>query len=150
VAAGCPREGLVKKIVIVAAGALLAAALFLVLRPEDDEEITPTQPAVTTAATETAPAPPEPRPEVRTLRVQVRDGEVVGGFRRLTVEKGSRVRIVVRADVRDHVHLHGYDVMRDVGPGAPAQIALRATVPGRFEIELEERKLLVAELEVRP
>ena len=85
-----------------------------------------------------------------TLRVQVRDGRVVGGVQRLAVDQGARLRIVVRADVADHVHVHGYDLMSDVAPGQPARIALRATLAGRFEIELEDRKLLIAELEVRP
>jgi hypothetical protein len=141
----------VTRIVVVAAGALLAAGLFLALRPAGEEEATTeTTPTATATVTETAPAPQEPKPEVPTLRVLVRDGALVRRIQRLRVERGARVRIVVRADVRDHVHLHGYDVMRDVGPGAPAQIVVRATIPGLFEIELEERKLLVGELEVRP
>jgi hypothetical protein len=56
----------------------------------------------------------------------------------------------VRSDVADHVHLHGYDLMRDVAPGAPAQLVFTADIPGRFEIELEDRHLQLAELEVRP
>jgi hypothetical protein len=56
----------------------------------------------------------------------------------------------VRADVSDHVHLHGYDIMRDVSPGRPARLRFRATIPGRFEVELEDRRLQIAQLEVRP
>ena len=48
------------------------------------------------------------------------------------------------------MHLHGYDLMADVGPGKPATIRFTATAPGRFEIELEDRGLQIAELEVRP
>jgi heme/copper-type cytochrome/quinol oxidase subunit 2 len=66
------------------------------------------------------------------------------------VKQGRQVRFVVRADVSDHVHVHGYDLMHDVAPGKPAQIAFRATVPGQFEVELEDRGLQIAELEVRP
>lgn len=120
-------------------------------------ETEPAPDALTTTA-ETAPAgtapaettPTTPKPEVATLRIIFENGRVVGGLQRLTVEKGARVRIVVRADIADHVHVHGYDIMRDVGPGRPAQIAFRATLAGRFETELEERKLLIAQLEVRP
>jgi hypothetical protein len=141
----------VTRIVVVAAGALLAAGLFLALRPAGEEEATTeTTPTATATVTETAPAPQEPKPEVPTLRVLVRDGALVRRIQRLRVERGARVRIVVRADVRDHVHLHGYDVMRDVGPGQPARFRFRATLTGRFEIELEDRHVLIAELEVRP
>jgi hypothetical protein len=52
--------------------------------------------------------------------------------------------------VSDHVHLHGYDIVRDVAPGRPAVIRFRATTAGRFEVELEDRGLQIAELEVRP
>jgi hypothetical protein len=57
--------------------------------------------------------------------------------------------LVVRADVRDHVHLHDYDVLTDVAPGAPGRIAFTAVRPGRFEVELEERGLAIAVITVR-
>ena len=84
------------------------------------------------------------------VRLVVRGGRAVGGLRRVRIEQGRRVVLVVTADIADHVHLHGYDLMADVGPGAPAQIAFRARIPGRFEVELEDRGLPLAELEVRP
>jgi hypothetical protein len=56
----------------------------------------------------------------------------------------------VTADVVDHVHLHGYDLFADVAPGQPAKLEFNAETPGRFELELEERHALIAELEVRP
>jgi len=82
--------------------------------------------------------------------VTVRGGAVQGGVRTERVEQGEQVVLVVRADVADHVHLHGYDRMADVAPGAPAQLGFRATIPGRFEVELEDRKLRIVEVEVRP
>jgi hypothetical protein len=136
-------------------GAGVLVALFFLLRP-DDEEAEPaptTQPPATgeiTTAREEEEPEPEPEPELPTLRVTVLEGRPEGGIQRLAVARGDRLRIVVRADVSDHVHVHGYDLMRNVGPGRPAQLAFRATIPGRFEIELEDRHLLIAELEVTP
>jgi hypothetical protein len=46
--------------------------------------------------------------------------------------------------------VHGYDLMGDVAPGKPVTIAFKATAPGRFEVELEEHSLPIAELEVSP
>jgi hypothetical protein len=83
------------------------------------------------------------------VRVVVRDGVPVGGVARETADRGDRVVVLVTSDVSDHVHVHGYDLMRDVGPGSPARIAFRATIPGRFEIELEDRGVPIAELTVR-
>jgi hypothetical protein len=145
------------KVVLVLAGAAIVVALFLVLRPGDDDdedEATPPPPPMTaatngttttrTTTTTTRPGGPT------TIRIVVRGGRVVGGLRRARLERGDRAVLVVRADVSDHVHLHGYDIMRDVAPGAPARLRFRATIPGRFEVELEDRKLQIAQLEVRP
>ena len=149
----------------VLAGAAAVVVLFVVLRPggDDDEsastaatmtddEIAVTVPEVTVTETETQPPTTtnaEPNVIV-TVRLFVRGGRPVGGIQRPSVEQDRRVRVVVRSDVADHVHLHGYDIMRDVAPGAPAQIVFTAELPGRFEIELEDRGLQLAELEVRP
>jgi hypothetical protein len=147
----------VNKVVLSLAGAAIVVGLFLVLRPddEDEDEATPSPPppaTTTTTGTTTArttttrPTPPGPT----TLRIVVRGGRVVGGLRRATLEQGERAVLVVRADVSDHVHLHGYDIMRDVSPGSPARLRFRATIPGRFVVELEDRRLQIAQLEVRP
>jgi hypothetical protein len=58
--------------------------------------------------------------------------------------------LVVTSDVVDHVHLHGYDIMRDVGPGQPARIAFRATRVGTVEAELEERGVQIASITAKP
>ena len=84
------------------------------------------------------------------MRVRVVGGAPQGGIVRRTVDQGDRVVIFVTSDVADHVHLHGYDIMRDVAPGRPARIPFRATVPGRFEVELEDRSLQIADITVRP
>ncbi|MBA3432689.1 MAG: hypothetical protein H0U08_01195 [Actinobacteria bacterium] len=72
------------------------------------------------------------------------------GIVRKTVKKGDRVVIVVTSDVADHVHLHGYDIMRNVAAGGTARIWFRATLPGRFEVELEDRGVQIADLTVEP
>lgn len=147
-----------RKLALAAAGVCVLVLLFVFLRPGDDESETDGVTQTTTQTTPTIapptatqpPPPPPAVPQVVRATVTVRDGKPVGGVRRMKVKKGRRVVLVVRADVSDHVHLHGYDVMRDVAPGKPARLALRATIVGRFEIELEDRRLEIARLEVRP
>ena len=84
------------------------------------------------------------------MRVTVVGGVPKGGVVRESVDKGDRVVVLVTSDVADEVHVHGYDLMRDVAPGSPARIAFAATIPGRFEIELEDRGVQIAELTVNP
>jgi hypothetical protein len=139
---------------LIAAGALVVATvLFLVLRPDDNGGSVATTSADTTTPTTTVPPPPprppSPPPPAR-IRIVVRDGQPVGGVRRVTVAKGRRVVLVVSADVTDHVHVHGYDVMRDVAPGRPARFAFRATIVGTVEVELEDRRLPIARVTAKP
>lgn len=98
---------------ILAATVAGLVVLFLLLRPD----------------TQTA------RPERTVVEVTFRDGAVQGPTR-FTVTQGERVRIVVRADVTDEVHLHGYDLLADVSPSAPARIDFVASAAGVFECEL--------------
>jgi hypothetical protein len=106
-----------------------------------------TQPSTTTTTTTTQPPPP---PKPTEVRVRVVGGAPQGGIVRESTEKGDRVVVIVTSDVNDHVHVHGYDRFADVGPGKRARIAFKATVPGRFVIELEDRHAQIAELTVRP
>jgi hypothetical protein len=144
---------------LVAAAALAAiVVLFVVLRPEGDNEETGTAETtgstqVTTSATASTAPTTTAKPAVparRRVTIAVRAGRVIGGIRRATVPRGALVELLVTADVADEVHLHGYDISRDVAPGAPARLRFKATTSGRFEVELEKRQLQIAEITVRP
>lgn len=147
--------------IALALGAIaVAVALFLLLRPEgdDDEAGTTSAPAATTetgpatttgattepASTTTTPAQPE------AVRVVFRDGRVRGGIQTFSFEQEDQIRLIVRADVADHVHVHGFDLFTDVAPGHPARFTFRADLTGSFEVELEDRGVPLVELRVRP
>jgi hypothetical protein len=83
------------------------------------------------------------------VQVRVAGGKVETAERRVTVSKGDRVRIQVSSDVADEVHVHGYDLSEDVGPGKPATIEFTANLPGVWEVELENAKRKLFDLEVR-
>ena len=102
--------------------------------------------ARTTETTTAATTPTTPAP----VQIEVQDGAVKGGIAEIDVRKGERVRIAVKSDVTDHVHVHGYDLMKDVSPGRRASFSFTATVEGRFEVELEERAMQIARIEVSP
>jgi hypothetical protein len=147
-----------QRLLIVAAAAVVAGGLFLALRPDDDDgasatgtttTTTTTTPTVTESSVRPPPRPPSPPPPAQ-VRIVVRDGHPVGGVRRVTVREGRRVVLTVTSDVADHVHLHGYNVMRDVAPGMPARLAFRATIVGTVEVELEDRGLRLATITTQP
>jgi hypothetical protein len=117
------------------------------------QETKPARTPTTTPEPATTPKPtpaPKPKPQLRTVTIVVEGGRPQGGIKRPSVKRGERVAVVVRSDVADEVHLHGYDLKRDVAAGGTARIVFTATVPGRFEVELESRGIQLAELEVRP
>ena len=135
------------RLLIVGTALAVAVGLYLVFRPDDTDEPTATPPPATTETTTTVTttaAPPPPPPAQ--VRIVVRGGLPVGGPRRVTVARGRRVVLNVTSDVSDHVHLHGYDLMQDVGPGMPARIAFRATRPGTVEAELEDQGVQIARI----
>ena len=149
-----------RRILLALGAVVVAVVLFVVLRPEGDDETAagpttaPTQtttPTTTESPPDTTTTAPQPPPQERIqVDVEFRDGRVVGGVRRLEIERGDRVVLVVQSDVADHVHVHGIDIFQDVAPGSPARLRFRPGTPGVVEIELEDRHLLLAELEVQP
>jgi hypothetical protein len=97
-----------------------------------------------TATTQTTP----PTPAVPTIRIV--NGQPQGGVEHLKFAKGDRVRFKVQSDVADEVHVHGYDLMKDVSKGGSVSFSFPATIEGRFEVELEHAGTQIAELEVEP
>ena len=82
--------------------------------------------------------------------IVVKGGKPVGGIRELDYTKGDEVRFRVKSDVSDEVHVHGYDLMKDVAPGHPVSFDFAASLEGVFEAELEGRKEQIIELRVNP
>jgi New glue family protein len=149
-----------RSIAIVMAVALLVAGFALVSCGGDGggetttttqtETTTGTTTETTTETTTTETTTEEQPPGPRVVRVRVVGGVPKGGIVRKSVKQGDRVVLVVTSDVADEVHLHGYDISRNVRAGGTARIRFRAKVPGRFEVELEQRGVQIADLTVAP
>jgi hypothetical protein len=145
------------RIALLVVGVVILVVAFIALRPAAEDEgstaETPTEtPAVATPTptpepgeTETPTPSPSPRPTVDPGPVLT--GEEVEDIR---VEKGETVRFRVRSPQDDHVHVHGYDIMKDVKAGETTRIFFKADIDGIFEIELEDAHKPIAELRVDP
>jgi FtsP/CotA-like multicopper oxidase with cupredoxin domain len=83
------------------------------------------------------------------IEVRVTGDRVETASRRVRVDRGEKVQIRVQADRAEEVHLHGYDLSEDVAPGKPAVIEFTADAAGVFEVELEQAKLPLFELQVQ-
>ena len=73
----------------------------------------------------------------RILDVRIAGGEVSGVEQRVSVALGESIVVRVTSDVADEVHIHGYDVRQEVAAGGTVEFPLTATIPGGFEVELE-------------
>ena len=137
------------------AAACVLAAVALAGCGSDDTEsasstdtATTTETTTTTDTTTTATTTEADTPTV--VRITVVDGQPKDGIVRTTVNKGDQVVLVVTSDVADEIHLHGYDIMRDVEAGGTVRLPFTATIPGRFEAELESRGVQIADISVEP
>jgi hypothetical protein len=88
--------------------------------------------------------------EGRVTTIVIKHGKPVGGIADLTYNEGEQVRFKVDSDVSDEVHMHGYDIMKDVKAGGSVSFDFPATIEGVFEAELEGRKEQILELTVNP
>lgn len=85
-------------------------------------------------------------PRERTFDLAIEDGartpEEVG--------EGDRVTLRLTSEAPLEVHLHGYDLEREVSPGEAATLSFEAELTGRFEIEDHESGAVLGVLLVRP
>jgi ABC-type glycerol-3-phosphate transport system substrate-binding protein len=102
----------------------------------------------TTETTETTAT--TPAAEAKVITVNVVKGRPTGGIQRPTVDKGDKVVLVVRTDSGEAVHLHGYDIEKDVVSGKALRMPFTANIAGRFEVELHPTDALIAVIEVKP
>ena len=135
--------------IAIAVGAIaVIVVLFVVLNGGDDSN---DNKASTTTSTQSATSPATDQPAAPAVQVvEVRGGQPVGGIKKLTYTKGDQVRFRVESDVADEIHVHGYDLKKDVPAGGSVSFSFPASIEGVFEIELEGRKTQIAQLTVRP
>jgi hypothetical protein len=112
-------------------------------------ETAATAPTTTTDTTATTTGT-TPVAQAKVITIDVVKGVPQGGIQRPTVDKGDKVVLVVRTDSGEAVHLHGYNIEKDVVPGQAVRLPFTANIAGRFEVELHPTDALLAVLEVKP
>ena len=132
--------------------AVIAVVAVILLAGGDDEtgdaansaaSATPTATATADGTAEpTATPTPKPKPKPPLLQA--------GKEKALTFKEGETVRFRVRNDAAEEVHVHGYDISKDLEPGKTETVSFKATITGIFEIELEHSGTLLAQLKVVP
>jgi hypothetical protein len=101
---------------------------------------TPTASGGDATATPTATATPKPQPPLLQA----------GKVKTLTYNEGDTVRFRVRSDKAEEVHIHGYDIKKELEPNQTETVSFKASITGIFEIEFEGSATQIAELKVEP
>ncbi len=145
---------------LVALAVVVAVAAFLIARPGDDDDggsasNAPAADTTETSPTATAPSAPKPPPDGPDASVIVLTDHAAPSVESFEVKKGDPVRLVVRSDKPDDIHIHGYDIERAAAPGKPARFTFPADIEGIFEIESHEaehagKDALIGRLVVEP
>jgi FtsP/CotA-like multicopper oxidase with cupredoxin domain len=142
-------------------GALVVLVVGLVLASpggdDGDKNATSTTPAVAAtdappgATTTTPPAATATTPAPGATTIQIAGGKPAGGVQAINAKKGDTVRIeVTSTDTTSEVHLHGYDIKRDLKAGGKVTFSFKASAEGIFEMELEETATQIAKITIEP
>jgi FtsP/CotA-like multicopper oxidase with cupredoxin domain len=142
-----------QRLVLLVGAVVVIVVGFVLLSPGGndggDQKAATTATTTPPTGTRTVVATPVPRPALATIDVQ--RGKPVGGVKTITVKKGERVLIyVTSSDTSDEVHLHGYDLKRNLRAGGQVTFSFKANAEGIFEMELESSATQIAKLVVRP
>jgi hypothetical protein len=140
-----------QRLSFLAVAVVIAVVAVIVLTSGGDDEPDTTSATGTPTATAApgeagTPAPEATRPPHRPAPPTLTRGKVTD----LRFKENDIVRFRVRSDVADEVHVHGYDLMKDVEPGQTITFSFPATITGIFEIELENAGEQIAQLRVDP
>jgi hypothetical protein len=133
--------------------AVVIAVVAIIVLADSSEDPSGTPSAATATPTATTPAedgatatptptstPTPPPPPLLT------GGKVT----KLEATQGDTVRFRVRSPVAEEVHVHTYDIMKDLEPDKTVTVSFKATITGIFEIEFEHAAEQIAELRVDP
>jgi FtsP/CotA-like multicopper oxidase with cupredoxin domain len=131
---------------------VIAIVAVIVLADSSEDDTTPNNAnAIATATatptsdqsaeeTPTPTATPKPQPPLL-------DGSKVV---KLEFTEGDTVRFRVTSDTPEEVHIHGYNIAKDLEPGKVTTVSFPASITGIFEIEYEGQGKQIAELRVDP
>ena len=104
---------------------------------------TPTEASPAEEETPTATPTPEPTPPPPPLLTANKVTE-------LEANQGDAVKFRARSATGDHVHVHGYDIMKDAPAGETITMSFKADITGIFEIEFEDAGQEIGKLTVEP
>jgi plastocyanin len=140
------------RIALLAAAAVVAVVAIIIIGSGGDDNNDSTTAAQTTpAATVTGTGTlTTPAPKSTIQVITVKNGKAVGGVQTVAVKKGDRARFKVVSDADHEIHLHGFDIAKDVKAGGSVTYNVKTDAPGIYEFEIEDTGTKIGQVKVEP
>jgi hypothetical protein len=71
----------------------------------------------------------------RTFAFELADGQAVGGAKDISATQDDHLTVTLKTDVPAELHIHGYELSKDIDAGQEGSIAFTADATGEFEVE---------------
>ena len=131
--------------------AVIAVLAVVLIGGGKDESETPT----TTSQTTPTPTPDEPEPDETATPTATPTPEPPpllkgGDVTKLRFKEGDTVTFRVVSDVPEEVHVHGYNIAKDLEQGKVVTVSFKGDITGIFEIEYEHAGEQIGQLRVDP
>lgn len=142
-----------QRFIFLGVAAVIAVLAVVLIGGDKDESDAPT----TTSQTTATPTPDEPDPDdtptpTPTATPTPEPPPLLEGGKvtKLRFTEGDTVTFRVVSDVPEEVHVHGYDIAKDLEPGKVVTMSFKGDITGIFEIEYEHAGEQIGQLRVDP
>jgi hypothetical protein len=82
--------------------------------------------------------------------ITIKNGEPVNGVETLEYSAGEQAEFKVSSDEEVEVHVHGYEIEKEVPANGTVTFSFPAELEGIYEVELHPSEEQIAELRVNP
>jgi FtsP/CotA-like multicopper oxidase with cupredoxin domain len=139
-----------QRIGLLVAAVVVAVVAVILLSGGDDDDSSSSDSTAQTSTTGGGMTTTEQPSAPAVTTITIKAGEPVGGVREIEADKGDAVEFTVKSDADHEIHLHGYDIAKEVEAGGQVSYKFAADIDGIFEVEIEDLKKEIAELRVNP
>ena len=112
--------------------------------------------SATSTASSSAPSPSgsssassSSSPAQRTVTVTVTGSRVTPAPRTVDLGVGETMTLTVTSDHADQLHVHGFDIEKELPAGTPVSVELTGESPGVYEVETHHPELRLLKIAVR-
>ena len=139
-----------QRLTFLAIAAVIAIVAVVVLAGSGDEGPTDSGEQAAATATPSATAEPQEASPQETATPEPTPLLRAGKVTKLKATEGETVRFRVRSGTDEEIHVHAYDITREIPAGKTVDVAFEADITGVVAIEFHGSGEQIAELTVEP